>query len=373
MKKKPSSNQPTASQKQAKQSFIRPRVTKKHREPEVISGDLELESVPRITNDNLEKHRKEVLKGGRKLVYPIIHTPRRIVFLSSVVALASALIFMSYTVLRLYRFNDYSSFVHRVTEVIPFPVAKVGSSFVGYEDYLFELRRYVHYYESQQGVDFSTSEGQSNLDQQRRIALQAVIDNAYIKKLARQNNIVVEPQEVDAEISLRQQQGKLGDAETTEDVLQDFFGWNLDDYRRSVRQELLRQKVVAFYDQDTFVRAKEALARLDKGDDFADVAADYSDDLASAADGGDYGYLLDIEERSEEPRVLQEIFNLETGQHSDIINAGYRLEIVKVLDISGDKRQAAHISFYFADIEDQVNDLKQQQPTTVYINVDLDE
>ena len=114
-------------------------------------------SVPRITNDSIEQHRKEVIKDGRKYVYPIINTPKRVVGLSLLVALISGLIFSGYILLQLYRFNSNSDFIYNVTRVIPLPVARVGGQFVPYEDYLFELRRFTHYFESQQSVDFESA------------------------------------------------------------------------------------------------------------------------------------------------------------------------------------------------------------------------
>ena len=60
-----------------------------------------------------------------------------------------------YCSLALYKFYQYNTFVYRVTQVIPFPIAKAGSHYINYENYLFELRHYVHYYETQQQRNFA--------------------------------------------------------------------------------------------------------------------------------------------------------------------------------------------------------------------------
>ncbi|MEM6998138.1 MAG: peptidylprolyl isomerase [Patescibacteria group bacterium] len=350
--------------------LLSPRLSKKSKMPE-SGADIETE-VPRITNDTVDEHRKEVLKGGKRFIYPIISTPRRILGISILVATLAIIGFSSFVALQLYRFNDYSDFSYNVTKVLPLPVARIGGTMVRYEDYLFELRRYVHYFEVQQGDDFTTETGEQTLKEQRARSLEKVIDNAYIKKLARQNDITVSEQEIDAELELLRQQNKLGDgSEAFEDVLLDFWGWSVGDYRTSIRQELLTQKVVQALDTSAHDRAERALARIQAGEDFATLAEELSDDVASASNGGEYGFLLDLEGQNEDPKVLNAVFNTQIGEVSGVVNTGYKLEIVKVLSDEGDgKRRAAHIAFLFGDITPALNDLKDEQPARVYLNTD---
>ncbi|MCA9348596.1 peptidylprolyl isomerase [Candidatus Saccharibacteria bacterium] len=362
-------NQDKAMIQKGKRRFIRPRLTKKAKmpdDPSVIETD-----VPRITNETVEQHRKEVIKGGKKYRYPLIHTPKRIIGLSMLVGLVIVLMFSTFTVYRLYRSNVYSDFYYNVTKIVPMPIARVGGSFVYYDDYLFELRRYVHYFESQQNVDFSSEAGQASLREQQKRSIDKVIEDVYIAKLARQKNISVSNDEVDAEIALLREQNKLGsDEEAFEEVLLDFWGWTINDYRQYVRKELLKQKVTEAYDDQAWTRAREVEQKLEAGADFADLAAEYSDDLASAANGGEYGFDLNLEENNEDPQVLEAVFGLKKGQVSEVINTGYRLEIVKVLDVQEDRRTAAHISIFFTDISDRINDLKEEQPAKIYISLD---
>lgn len=354
--------------KSSAKRVIKPRSSKQQ-----TSGNFDdsAEMVPRITNETVEHHRKEVIKGGRKYAYPIINTPKRIVGLSLVVGLISLIVFSSYTLLRLYRYNDYSDFVYNVSRVVPLPVARVGGSFVDYDDYLFELRRYVHYFATQQNVDFDSEQGQKELLEQRQRSLQRVLDNAYIDKIARQNGVSVSDDEVEAELELLRSQNKLGDGDSAlEVVLDNYWNWSIDDYKRSIRDELLRQKVVQSLDKGAFTTAQEVLDKLNNGEDFAALVPVYSEDLASAGNGGEYGFELDISSQNEDPRVLEAVFNTEVGQITGIINTGYKLEIIKVLGESDGKRTAAHITILFEDITGYINDLKEEQPARIYINVE---
>ena len=53
-------------------------------------------------------------------------------------------------------FQSTSGFIYDVSLVVPFPVAKAGPNWVSYESYLFELRRNMHYYQTQQQANMGS-------------------------------------------------------------------------------------------------------------------------------------------------------------------------------------------------------------------------
>ena len=108
------------------------------------------ENVPRITNETVAEHREEVLSSARKYIYPLQHSKHKIVLITTSLLIAAIVGFFTFTMISLYRVKSYSSFLYGVTKVIPFPVAKAGNNYVAYENYLFELKHYIHYYENQQ-------------------------------------------------------------------------------------------------------------------------------------------------------------------------------------------------------------------------------
>jgi hypothetical protein len=89
-----------------------------------------LENVPRITNETIAVHREEVLKGARKYIYPLQHSKHRIIVLTSVILSVAIIGFLVYSGIALYKLNQYNTFLYRVTQVIPFPVGRVGSNFM---------------------------------------------------------------------------------------------------------------------------------------------------------------------------------------------------------------------------------------------------
>lgn len=318
-----------------------------------------VQSLPRITNETVAEHREAVLSRARKYVYPLPHSKHRIVKLSVAIVVVAAIVFFAWCVLALYRFQSTSAFMYDVTRVLPFPVAKAGPNYVSYENYLFELRHNMHYYETQQKVDFSSTDGKRQLAIYKKQAMQDVINNAYIKQLAAEHHISVSNQEVDSEVALVRAENRLGgNQQVFENVLSEFWGWTVDDFKRELKQQLLAQKVVAALDTGTQQRAQQALDALKRGAKFADVAKQMSDDTATRGQGGQYSGVISQSDRDIAPQVTAELFKLKPGQTSGIINSGYSLEIVRVLSRQGDKVKAAHIEFDFKDVSTYINGLE---------------
>jgi hypothetical protein len=340
------------------------RGTAESRVEEALSG------VPRITNETVAEHREAVLSGARKYIYPLQHSKRRIVRISISLLVVALLAFFVYCGVGLYKLQLTSGFIYDVTRVIPFPVAKAGPALVGYESYLFELRRNMHYYETQQRTNFATRDGKVQLQRLKQQAMNEAITNAYTKQLAAKNHITVSNQEVDTEVQLVRNQNRLGSSNRVfEDVLNEFWGWSTGDFKRELKQQLLQQKVATTLDTVTQNRAASVLQQLQGGADFATLATQSSDDVATRASGGLYTSVIKRTDHNVAPQVTDELFKLQPGQVSGIINTGYTLEIIKVIDVSGNSVHAAHIQFNFNDISTYVKPLQNQQKPYYYIKV----
>lgn len=327
-------------------------------------------NTPRITNETVAAHREEVLSGARKYIYPLKHSKHRIVVVSTILFISSIVAFFTYCMLSLYKFQSSSTFIYRVTQVVPFPVARSGSTLMAYENYLFELRRYTHYYVTQQKLDLNSTSGQQQLTDFKKRALAKVVNDAFTKKLAAQNKVSVTDQEVNDSITILRHQNRLGNSDKAfEDVLREYWGWSVKDFKRSLKQQLLAQKLVSRLDTDTHTRAETALAQLKQGKDFAELAKEISEDPSTKPNGGDFGILIDKNNRDVSPQTADALFKLKPGQISDVISIGYALEIDKLTDVSGEKLHAAHIIFNFKDISFYVNDLKDKQPSHYYIKI----
>lgn len=330
------------------------------------------ENVPRITNETIAEHREEVLKGARKFIYPLAHSKHRIVLITSTLVIAAAVGLLTYCSLGLYRYYQYNAFLYRVTQVVPFPVARIGGTFVDYENYLFELRHYVHYYQTQQQDLFG---GDEQVNTYRKQVLENVINNAYIKKLAKQNNISVSGKEVDARIDIVRSQNRLGSNDKVfSDVLRDYWGWSIADFKRALKSQILAEKLTAKLDSATQSRAQSVVSRLNNGADFTELAKKSSDDVSTKKSGGEYGFGITKTNPNVPPQVVDILFKLKPGQTSGIIVASpvqagqpITLEIIKVLESDGTTVTAQHISFNLKEISTYIKELKDKQPPTLYV------
>lgn len=354
--------------KQKIKRILAKRPRRRSKNPET-SLEQAIRGIPRITNETVAEHREEVLSSARKYIYPLQHSAHRVVVISSTLITVAVVAFFTYTLLSLYRFNSTSTFIYRVSQVIPFPVGKAGSDYVAYENYLFELRHYIHYYQTQQKVDFNSESGQRQLEAFRTRALDGVINAAYVKQLAEKNDISVTSQEVNDQVAIIQAQNRLSDnPKVFEDVLKEFWGWSLDDFKRELKQQLLAQKVVDKLDTDTHQRANDALAKINAGGDFTQLAQQLSEDKNTAANGGDYGFAITKTNRDIPTPIVNELFKMQPGQTSGVINTGTTLEIVKLKEKTGDEVKAAHIAFNFKDIEAYIKPIRDKQKSTRYIH-----
>lgn len=334
------------------------------KQPEVKSH------APRITNETVAAHREEVLGTARKYIYPLQHSKHRIVLISAALLIVTIVAFFTYATLALYKFNSNTTFLYRVTQVIPFPIARAGGNFVAYENYLFELRHYTHYYENQLETDFSDPKNAPQLEDFKRRALDKVVNDAYVKQLAEEHGVEVSVQEVDDRITIVRNQNRLGGNEQVfEDVLKDYWGWSVNDFKRSLRQELLAQKVAATLDKTTWEEARRAEAELKRGVSFEKVVKKYSEDNKTKQNGGDFGYFIDRTDRNLSAQTTEALFKLKKGQTSGIVNTGYALEILKNLDTQGTKIRGAHVLLQFEDISKYINDQKAKKPARIFLQL----
>lgn len=326
--------------------------------------------VPRITTESIAAHREEVLGSARKYIYPLRHSRHRVVKISIVLFAVVIVSFFVGCVVSLYKLQNTSTFMYSVTRIIPFPIAKAGDRYVSYDSYLFQLRHYIHYYQSQQDLNLNTEDGERQLESFKQRSLDQAVSEAYVKELADKNGIKVSNKEVNDQVALVRAQNRLGASdEVFRNVLREFWGWSVADFKRELKNEILEQKVIAKLDTATTKRAQDAYLQLKGGADFATLAAQISDDAATKSNGGEYGFAIDRSSRDISPQAVDALYKLKAGEYSEVINSGYYLEIDKVLEVNGDKLRAAHMTFNFADISEYLAPIQKASPTRFYLHL----
>jgi peptidyl-prolyl cis-trans isomerase D len=169
-------------------------------------------------------------------------------------------------------------------------------------------------------------------------------------------------------VGLLRSQNRLGGSDQVfEDVLREFWGWSMDDFRRELRSQMLAQKVVSVLDEGTHERAGSVLAQIQQGADFATVAKQNSDDEVTKANGGDYGFAINKTNRDLSPQVVDELFKLKAGQTSGIVETPFGLEILQVRELDGNTVRASHILLQFKPTKTYIDPLRGSEKPRLFI------
>lgn len=143
-------------------------------------------------------------------------------------------------------------------------------------------------------------------------------------------------------------QSRLRDAppaEVTEDELLERFQEARGQLQQRPKLMTIRQVVIQPSATDAAVdsaraRAEGLLERITAGEDFAELAREFSGDPGSAALGGDLGWFR----RGRMVREFEEAaFSLADGQVSDVVRSDFGFHIIKVERMRPGERNARHI------------------------------
>lgn len=187
----------------------------------------------------------------------------------------------------------------------------------------------------------------------RQQVLDLLIENELIRQRATAQGIIVSDEQIDAEIEdTLNDLLSDGQAETPAEAQEYFEGWlqgnyyTREEFREIIRLTLmtqqLREPVIASIPETTeHVRARhilvnsrdvaeEVLGRLNAGEDFAVLAAEYSVDVTTASNAGDLGWFarggLLV------PQVEDIAFNQQPNQISDIVETDWGFHIIQTLE-----------------------------------------
>lgn len=302
----------------------------------------------RVTDETIEQHRKEIFSRGRRFLYPIHTTKRHIVRKSLIVSSILVVVFLSTVGVLIYRYKAENTFIYQISKVVPFPIARVNSNFVSYEEYLFLLRSNLTYLEdNEQSGDLLDEISRASL---REEALQEAKQNAVLKQLAERYDISVSDDEVEEQIELLR--SFSGGDRRLNDIVREFYGYSLGDLRYPLYLQLLKQKLAPRLSTEAQQRADAALARVNQGEDFTTVAREISEDEVTAGNGGSLG-LVDRSSTELPAEVIRAGFELSIDATSGLVESQIGFHIVKKLSQSSEtSAELAHILIRYDDIND---------------------
>lgn len=204
----------------------------------------------RITTETIAHHRQRILAGGRRFKYPVQYARHKLVFNAIIITVVTLLALTGVGYWQLYSAQNTSSFIYRVTRVLPLPVASIDGRAVLYSDYLMKYRSSVHYLETKERINMNSEDGERQSDVVKQQAMKDSLADAYATKLAKDNGVTVT--DVELEVFLKQQRQSSDGAVTQatyDAVILDYYDWSPEEYEHAMKTKLLRQKVAFGIDE----------------------------------------------------------------------------------------------------------------------------
>lgn len=239
-------------------------------------------SAARVTDESLERHRKEVFSRGRRFVYPIHITKHHIVRNSLIIIGIIAIAFLAGCGLAIYRYKSDSLLVYRISQIVPFPAAKVNDRYVNYEEYIFLLRSNKTYITTK-----AEGASEEELDLLRQESFLEAKKNAILKQLAERYDVRVSNEDIDNQVALLE--SFSGGQKRLDEIVSEFYGISASELRYLLYVQLLEQKIAPHISLEAKAKADSIQERLANGEDFAALARELSDDEQTAGNGGSLG------------------------------------------------------------------------------------
>ncbi|WP_226669526.1 peptidylprolyl isomerase [Metabacillus litoralis] len=112
--------------------------------------------------------------------------------------------------------------------------------------------------------------------------------------------------------------------EITDEEIKTYFDENKQSFAKTKQ---VKASHILVEDEET---AKEIKGKLDNGEDFAELAKEYSTDTSSAEAGGDLGF---FGEGSMVPEFEEAAFSMKVDELSDPVKSEYGYHLIKVTDV----------------------------------------
>lgn len=266
--------------------------------------------------------------------------------------------------LGIYKFQWQGPVTQRIVKTFPYPVAYVNGAAVNYGEYLEDLATLQTFYDRQLEENSQFATAMPSKDDLKQNTLDRLVQNIVMEEEAKKYGVEVTKSDVETEFA--RVVTAAGSLDAVMADIRDLYGWTEDEFKEKViRAFLLQQKLDEAISMDeTFneearAQAQAVLVRVNAGEDFAELAKEFSADPSSGPRGGDLGC---FGPGVMVPEFEEAVFSLKVGETSDLVQTAFGYHIIRVYEIEEDDDcddgdvLAAHILFRGPDVERYILD-----------------
>lgn len=338
---------------------IKDKVTKKDLQEVSLSN--------KITNSTLEEQRQEILNKGRKFKYPVQYSKNKLIINTTLIAMILFTGGFALTVFQLYKVQNDSDLMYRITSVFPFSVANINGSKAPFSDYLLEYRLNMTYINKHKDI----VEGANDIDtlskHYKRQSLDNVIMNALAAKIAKENNITVSETEVNDYFN---QLKKIQNGDISENtfyaIVKNNYNISPSEYRRIfIELPLLRQKVSAFIDKDA-ENIKNQISQFlkENNNDFSKLVEKFGEKI----EVGNSGVVKKTNIDGGKAKRASEL-NIGSVSEPFISSSGDGYYFVKTIKKNETNVSYDYIKIPFKEFKNRLDNLKKEGKIQEYINI----
>lgn len=246
-----------------------------------------------ITTENIQKHRRAILKNGRKFKFPVQYLQHRVITNTIIIGLTVILLTTGVSLWQLYLMQNTGDVLYGITRIVPLPVAKIDGYTVLFKDYLALYRSSIAVVERQEGEITNDAENTERLKAYRRAALDTALENGYALGLADQMDISISKAEIDEYLVWqRSNTGTEVSEASFGKIIRDNYNLSLAEYKRLfIELPLIRAKVAEKVDIEAPFLLEQIDTSVKAGKNLQDIANEIGDKVLFEDSGGEVSTL----------------------------------------------------------------------------------